>query len=96
VFPALDADLTLTPDGEHATVLALAGVYRLPPGNPRTGLDPTIAQRVARTTIRAFLDRLAHALTGPSRAGEDYEGFLGGGSRPPVAPESKPPGGTVP
>ena len=29
VFPALDADLTLSPAGETATVLTLAGVYRL-------------------------------------------------------------------
>ncbi|MGO9293214.1 MAG: hypothetical protein ACLP52_04900 [Streptosporangiaceae bacterium] len=31
LFPALDADLTLVPDGEHRCVLGLAGVLRPPP-----------------------------------------------------------------
>jgi hypothetical protein len=38
VFPPLDADLTLSPAGEQTTVLAVAGVYRLPgPGRNRAG-----------------------------------------------------------
>jgi hypothetical protein len=87
VFPALDADLTLTRDGEHATRLALAGVYRPPPGNPGSGLDPAIARRVAVATIGAFLDRIAHAITVPIRAGNGDDGIPGeGGSRPPAAP----------
>ena len=32
LFPALDADISLTPDGEQTTRLALAGVYRPPLG----------------------------------------------------------------
>jgi hypothetical protein len=35
LFPALDADITLTPAGEDATVLRLAGAYRPPLGPPR-------------------------------------------------------------
>ena len=30
LFPALEADLTLSPAGQNTTVLTLAGVYRLP------------------------------------------------------------------
>jgi hypothetical protein len=87
VFPALDADITLTPDGEHATRLALAGVYRPPPGNPSTWQDPAIAQHIARATIGAFLDRIAHAMTVLARPGDGDEGIPGGsGSRPPAAP----------
>jgi len=83
VFPALDVDLTLTPDGEQA----LAGVYRPPSGNPGSGLDPAIARRVGGATIGAFLDRIARAITVPVRAGECDEGIPGGGgSRPPAAP----------
>lgn len=73
VFPALDADITLTPDGEPATRLALAGVYRLPPGNPGAAQDPAIA-RIGRATIGTFLDRIAHAMTVPPRACEWDEG----------------------
>jgi len=87
LFPALDADLTLTADGEQATTLALAAVYRLPPGNPGSGLDPAMAQRVARATIGALLDRIADAITGPARAGESDDGIPGGdghGRLPPT------------
>jgi hypothetical protein len=69
-FPALDADLTLTPAGERATTLALIGVYRPPPGDQSTGDDRAAVQRVAATTIRAFLGRIAKAICGPARAGE--------------------------
>jgi hypothetical protein len=38
LFPALDADITLTPAGEHATLLGLAGCYRPPLGSWGRGL----------------------------------------------------------
>ncbi len=41
LFPALDADITLTPAGEHATRLALAGAYR----PPLAGLEPASTGR---------------------------------------------------
>ncbi len=68
LFPALDADLTLSPAGDQATTLMLAGVYRLPPGTQGDGLDRTVARRVATTTIQAFLDRIvtAIAVRGPA------------------------------
>ena len=67
VFPALDADLTLSPAGQTTTVLALAGVYRLP--RPvAAGLDPAAMRRFADMTIRSFIDRLACALTHPAGA----------------------------
>jgi hypothetical protein len=65
LFPALDADLTLSPAGQTTTVLALAGVYRLP--RPVTsGLDPATVRRFADVTIRGFIARLACALTHPA------------------------------
>lgn len=69
-FPALDADLTLTPAGERATTLALTGVYRPPPWDQGTGNDRATVQRVAATTIRAFLGRIAKAICGPASVGE--------------------------
>jgi hypothetical protein len=38
-FPALDADIALTPAGDHATRLSLAGAYRPPLGLVVVGLD---------------------------------------------------------
>jgi hypothetical protein len=64
VFAALDADLTLSPAGEQTTVLAVAGVYRLP-GQVGTGLDPDLVRCFA-ATIRRFIAWLACALTAPA------------------------------
>ncbi len=66
VFPALGADLTLPHAGEQTTVLAVAGVYRLP-AQVATGLDPATARCFAAMTIRSFIARLACALTHPTR-----------------------------
>jgi len=65
VYPALDAALTLTPAGETATLLALAGVYRLP-GQTDAGLDPAIVRCFAAVTVRSFIARLACALMHPA------------------------------
>lgn len=59
--PALDATLTLTPAGESTTLLALAGVYRLP-GQAGAELDPAIVRCFAAVTIRSFIAWLACAL----------------------------------
>jgi hypothetical protein len=66
LFPALDADLTLTPAGDHTTVFALAGVFRPPPGMADSGLDHQIVCWFAAAAIRVFLARLAAALVHPS------------------------------
>jgi hypothetical protein len=65
LFPALDADLTLSPAGENATVFTLAGVYRLPE-HTGTGLDPGIVRCFAAITIDSFIARLACALMHPA------------------------------
>ena len=67
VYPALDAALTLTPAGETATLLALAGVYRLP-GQAEAGPDPAIVRCVAAVAVRSFIARLACALMHPAGA----------------------------
>lgn len=71
LFPALDADITLTPAGEQLTVLSLTGTYRPPLGPVGEALDRAILRRVAAATIRNFISRLAVAITdidGPAQA----------------------------
>jgi hypothetical protein len=68
VFPALDADLTLTPAGDQATVFALTGVFRPPPGLADAGLDREIVCWFAAAALRVFLTRLAAALVHPAGA----------------------------
>ena len=58
LFPALDADITLTPAGNHSTTLTLTGAYRPPLGTVGAELDRAILYRVAAATIRAFLHRV--------------------------------------
>jgi hypothetical protein len=65
LFPALDADLTLAPDGDRAVVLTLAGVYRPPPGFGG-GPDQASWRRAADTAVQAFLGRVAEAVAAPA------------------------------
>jgi hypothetical protein len=62
LFPALDADITLTPAGDSETRLILTGAYRPPLAAIGAGLDRAILGRVASATIRSLLSRLAGAI----------------------------------
>jgi len=68
LLPALDADLRLTAAGEHATLLTVSGVYRPPLGTLGARLDRAILRRVAASTVRTFINRVADAITRPSTA----------------------------
>jgi hypothetical protein len=68
LFPALDADITLTPAGEHSIRLTLTGVYRPPPGSAGPELDPALVRQVVTATIRAFLHRITDAISDPATA----------------------------
>jgi hypothetical protein len=68
LFPVLDADLTIAPDGQRATILTLAGAYRPPLGAMGATLDRVILHRVASATIGAFLAQVARKMTGQPAA----------------------------
>ena len=68
LFPALDADITLTRTGGQATLLALTGVYRPPLGILGAPLDRAVLREVAAAMIHAFVTRIAEAIA--HRAGE--------------------------
>lgn len=68
LFPALDADITLTPMGGESTLLRLAGSYRPPLGALGTVLDAAILHRVASATVRGFMSRIATAIGHPPAA----------------------------
>ena len=66
LFPALDADLELSPLGEDRTELLVMGRYQ-PPGGPLgRRMDELLLHRLADATVRAFLSRLAARLAGPA------------------------------
>jgi hypothetical protein len=71
LFPALDADIRLTSDGEDQVRVTLTGSYRPPLGSLGEGLDRLLLRTVATATIRTLLTRIATALEGaPAAAGE--------------------------
>jgi hypothetical protein len=65
LFPVLDADLILARHGDDQTLLALTGSYRPPFGRAGAVLDRAIMHRLATATIRALLQGLSAAITGP-------------------------------
>ena len=62
LFPALDADIRIAPDGDHSTRIILAGSYRPPLGVLGARLDQFALHTVASATIRVLLARIAAAL----------------------------------
>jgi hypothetical protein len=59
-YPALAADITVSPGPGGETVLRLAGDYEPPPGAP----DGKAVRRVASATARDFAGRLSDLVTG--------------------------------
>ena len=76
LFPVLDADITLIPDGDDGTLIGLQGVYRPPAGPAGEIADRVILHRIAAATVRSFLNRVAAALEdlGPGQAGDASNG----------------------
>jgi hypothetical protein len=66
LFPVLDADLILMPDGDDRSRLRLIGSYRPPFGRAGAVLDRAIMSRVAAATIRSLLERTAVVLADPA------------------------------
>jgi hypothetical protein len=62
LFPALDAEFILSPEGENCSRLRLVGSYRPPFGRAGEVLDRAIMTQVAEATIRSLLERSAAAL----------------------------------
>jgi hypothetical protein len=68
LFPVLDANITICPDGDKTARLALTGSYRPPLGHLGAALDTAILHRVATATIRSLLHHVAEAITHPMPA----------------------------
>ena len=64
LFPALDADITLTPAGEGRSLLTLDGAYRPPSGSRASGYDRAVLHRAATATIQSLLGQIADLMGG--------------------------------
>jgi len=74
LFPVLDANISISPAGDDAAQLTLAGSYRPPLGRLGAGLDRAIMHRVATATMHCLLQSVAEALVSPAPAGHPAEG----------------------
>jgi hypothetical protein len=61
LLPRLDATIELGSLGQDRTQLAISAQFE-PPAGPAQGIDRGLAQRVAETTLKDFLDQLGHAI----------------------------------
>jgi hypothetical protein len=87
LFPVLDADLTLAPHGDRSR-LELVGSYRPPFGRAGAALDTVIMRRVAASTVRSLVERLAAVLAEPAPSPHAYENTVPRWRPATSAPES--------
>jgi hypothetical protein len=64
LFPELDADLELLPDGEDGCKLVLQGTYRLPLGHVGELLDRKLLHGLREASLKNFVQRVADILGG--------------------------------
>ncbi|MDP9145248.1 MAG: hypothetical protein M3N43_11225 [Actinomycetota bacterium] len=63
LFPKLSADLTISHVGSHQTRITLEGTYETPLGSLGRVVDRVVLRKIADATVKAWVDRLADALT---------------------------------
>ncbi len=73
LFPALDADIKLTPAGVNATMLAVRAVYRPPLGVLGIGLDRAVMRQAAEVMIQNFTVNIRMAIMQPAASSEAGE-----------------------
>lgn len=67
LFPRLDADLLISHVGSNQTKISLEGTYEPPLGSLGKVVDRVMLRKVADSTVKAWVDRLADALVAGHR-----------------------------
>jgi hypothetical protein len=62
LFPRLNAELAISHNGVHRTRLILDGTYEPPLGQLGKVVDRILLRRIAESTVKAWVDRLAASL----------------------------------
>ncbi len=63
LFPEMDGDLVLAALGDELTQVALRGSYRPPLGRVGTVLDRALLHRIAESSVKEFVDRIAREIS---------------------------------
>lgn len=71
LFPTLDGNLVLDPAAPGTTHITLIGSYTPPLGRLGAELDRAVLNRVARRTVRRFLDGIVAVVVADAERGED-------------------------
>jgi hypothetical protein len=74
ILPALDADLEVAPLGAEGSQLAISARYVPPFGGLGRLIDRAMLARVAESTIKCFLDRVAEAVLAEIHRSDGDEG----------------------
>lgn len=62
LFPRLEAELSISHDGHDQTRITIDGTYQPPLGTLGKVVDRVVLRRVAESTVKSWVDRLADAL----------------------------------
>jgi len=92
LFPSMDADVVVGRIGDELTQISLRGSYRVPLGPLGRVLDKVGLHRIAESSVKSFVDRIAEAVPELDRErlagavgslnGADQHGAAGHGHRP--------------
>jgi hypothetical protein len=62
LFPRLNADLVISHVGVHGTRIIMDGTYEPPLGQLGRAVDRILMRRIAESTVKSWVDRLAESL----------------------------------
>jgi hypothetical protein len=71
LFPALDANLGLTPAADDSTLLSIVGRYEPPFGGIGERLDHAVLAKVAEATARSLVQRMSALIVDAAKAHKD-------------------------
>jgi hypothetical protein len=78
LFPVLDANLRLIPDGDGRTRLIFSGAYRPPLAALGSRIDPVVLRLAAAATVRSLMGELARMIVAPEARSAAPPGPAGG------------------
>ena len=81
LFPVLDANVMLAPDGDGRTRLTFTGAYRPPLAAMGTGIDRVVLHRAASATVRSLVREISDTLVAGAAA-EAVPGQQAGAQQP--------------